>query len=78
MNGDIVIHNKVTNYTVRGWKRAKDKLDKNEFKDRLFDVLNDTDDLPIQDIKLDDRNDLINVYLKDGTRFLVRIENCGK
>lgn len=38
-------------------------MEKNEFKDRLFDVLNDTDNLPIQDIMVEDRNDKMNVYL---------------
>lgn len=52
-------------------------MEKNEIKDRLFDVLNDTDNLPIQDIVADDRNDLVNVYLTDGTRFSVDVENCG-
>lgn len=32
-------------------------MEKNEFKDRLFGVLNDTDNLPIQDLMVDDRND---------------------
>lgn len=53
-------------------------MEKNEFKDRLFDVLNDTDNLPIQDIMVDDKNNMVNVYLTDGTRFSVRVENCGK
>ncbi len=52
-------------------------MEKNEIKDRLFDLLNDTDNLPIQDIMVEDRNDLINVYLTDGTRFSVHVENCG-
>lgn len=52
-------------------------MTKDEFKDRLFDVLNDTDNLPIQDIMVEDRNDLINVYLTDGTRFSVHVKNCG-
>ncbi len=43
-------------------------MKKNEFKDRLFDVLNDADNLLIQDIMVGDGNDLINVYLTDGTR----------
>lgn len=46
-------------------------MEKNEFKDRLFDVLNDTDNLPIQDIMVEDRNDKMNVYLTDGTRFSI-------
>ncbi len=53
-------------------------MEKNEIKDRLFDVLNDTDNLPIQDIVVDDRNNMVNVYLADGTRFSVRVEKCGK
>lgn len=52
-------------------------MTKDEIKDRLFDLLNDTDNLPIQDIMVEDRNDLINVYLTDGTRFSVHIEKCG-
>lgn len=37
-------------------------MEKNEIKDRLFDVLDDTDNLPIQDIVVDDRNNIVNVY----------------
>lgn len=48
-------------------------MEKNEIKDRLFDVLNDTDNLPIQDIVVDDRNNIVNVYLADGTRFSVHV-----
>lgn len=53
-------------------------MDKNEFKDRLFDVLNDADNLPIQDLVFDDRENMVNVYLTDGTRFSVCVENYGK
>lgn len=48
-------------------------MSKNEFKDRLFDLLNETDDIPIQDLILDDINDTINVELTDNTEFLVRV-----
>lgn len=48
-------------------------MEKNEIKDRLFDVLNDMDNLPIQDIVVDDRNNIVNVYLTDGTRFSVHV-----
>lgn len=41
-------------------------------------MLNDTDILPIQDIMVDDKNNMVNVYLTDGTRFSVHVENCGK
>lgn len=47
-----------------------------ELKYRMFDVINETDYLPIQDIIIDDTDDL-NVYLKNGIRFSVRIENYG-
>lgn len=53
-------------------------MEKNEFKDRLFDILNDTDNLPIQDIMVDDENNMVTIYLTDGTRFSVHIENGGK
>ncbi len=52
-------------------------MTKDEIKDRLFDLLNDTDNLPIQDIMVEDRNDLINIYLTDGTRFSVHVGNYG-
>ncbi len=42
---------------------------KSEIKDRLFDVLNDTDNLLIQNIAVADRNNMVNDYLADGTRF---------
>ncbi len=52
-------------------------MEKNEIKDRLFDVLNDTNNLSIQDIMVDDRNNIVNVYLTDGTRCSVHVEKCG-
>lgn len=56
---------------------VKDKHGKNEIRDRLDDVLNDMDNLPIQDIMVDDRKNIMNVYLTDGTRFSVHVEKCG-
>lgn len=52
-------------------------MEKNEFKDRVFDILNETDNLPIQDIVTEDKNDVMNIYLTDGTRFTIHVENCG-
>lgn len=46
-------------------------MDKNEFKDRLFDILNDTDDLPVKDIVAEDRNDVLNIYLEDGRGYII-------
>ena len=46
----------------------------NEFKDRLFDILNETDNIPIQDLVADDKNNSISVYLTDNTRFIIQVE----
>ncbi|MDE6903927.1 MAG: hypothetical protein K2P76_03090 [Lachnospiraceae bacterium] len=48
-------------------------MDLNEFKDRLFDVMNDADSLPIQDLVFEDREDLIHINLEDGSRFTVHV-----
>lgn len=48
----------------------------NEFKDRIFDILNETKELPIRDIVVEDKNNLMNIYLIDGTGFTIHIENC--
>lgn len=48
-------------------------MDINEFKDRLFDAINDADNLPVQDLVLEDRKDKIQVYLEDGSRFVVHV-----
>ena len=69
MNDRNIIHRYDIHKSVR---YLRINIGKNEIKDRLFDVLNDADNLPIQDIMVEDRNDLINVYLTDGTRFSVR------
>ena len=41
----------------------------NEFKDRLFDILNDTESLPIADIIIDDRKNEIKILLDDHSSF---------
>ena len=50
-------------------------MSKDEFKDRLFDVLNDTDDIPIEDIESDDRNNCFEIFLDDGTKFMIQVDN---
>lgn len=52
-------------------------MEKNEFKDRLFDILNERDDLPIHDIVPNDMNNMIHVYITDGIRFSIHLEKCG-
>ncbi len=49
----------------------------NEVKDRLFDILNDTDNLPITDIMVDDNKDQIRIYLEDGTIIRLTCESLG-
>ena len=48
-----------------------------ELLDRLFDAINETDNLPVESLFLDDDN-IMNIYLKDGTRFSLYINNYGK
>ncbi len=49
-------------------------MSKDEFKDRLFDVLNETNDIPIEDIEADDRNNIFVICLDDGTSFLIHVQ----
>lgn len=49
-----------------------------EFKDRLFDVLNETDLLPIADIETNDRENILKVVLTDGTEFIISSKSYGK
>lgn len=46
-----------------------------EFMDRLFDILNDTGNLPIADIIVDDAQNAIKILLSDHSSFTV---TCGK
>lgn len=39
------------------------------FKDKLFDILNETDELDIADITADDRNHLLTVSIAGGSTF---------
>ncbi|MSS63914.1 hypothetical protein [Velocimicrobium porci] len=53
-------------------------MEMNEFKDLLFDILNETDNLPIQDIIVNDKKSQMCIYLKDGSSVYVTCENYGK
>ena len=44
-------------------------MDLNYFKDKLFDLLNDSDVLDISDITTDDRRGLFTVSTSDGSAF---------
>lgn len=47
-----------------------------EFKDRLFEILNETPDLPISDIDTNDKESQFRVVLKDGSQFIVSTSPC--
>lgn len=49
-----------------------------EFRDRMFDVMNETDCLPISDIMVMDKECCMKVFLSDGSYFIVRLEEGGK
>lgn len=53
-------------------------MDINEFKDRLFDVINDTDNLPVQDLIFEDKKDMIQICLEDGSVFEIQIRKPDK
>lgn len=44
-------------------------MELNFFKDKLFDVLNDSDSMGISDIETDDRNNIFTVETNDGSVF---------
>ncbi len=52
-------------------------MGKTEFVDRLFDTINESDNLPIQDIVTDARADIIKIYLEDGSVFLIQCSDIG-
>lgn len=49
----------------------------NEFKDHLFEVLNETEELDIADIETYDRENKFKVVVADGSQFLITTEPCG-
>jgi hypothetical protein len=52
-------------------------MELNEFKDRLFDILNESEDLPILDLSADDKNDMIHIRLNEGKKFLIYMKGAG-
>lgn len=48
-------------------------MNRNELKDTLFDLLNESDMMPIKDLTLDDRNNTISLVLTDDTAFLIYV-----
>lgn len=52
-------------------------MELNEFKDRLFDILNETDNLPIADIIVNDRQNEIKLLLRDHSSFVINCKTFG-
>lgn len=44
-------------------------MELNYFKDKLFDLLNESDELDLSDIIADDRRGLFTVSMADGSQF---------
>ena len=44
-------------------------MELNYFKDKLFDLLNESDELDLSDITADDKRDTFTVTTADGSRF---------
>lgn len=53
-------------------------MDLNEFKDRLFDLINESSDLLVSDIAVNDRENTIKVYLQDHSVFTIACSASGK
>ncbi len=46
----------------------------NEFKDAVFEILNETDTLPVYDIECYDLQNQMKVTLQDGSQFFLSID----
>lgn len=46
------------------------------FKDKLFDILNETKHLPIADIDTNDKENQFKILLKDGSQFIISTTPC--
>ncbi len=47
-------------------------MELNMFKDKVFELLNETDSLPIADIVVRDRENEMEIWLKDNSAFVMR------
>ncbi len=55
--------------TLTQTEKGVTEMDLNYFKDKLFDLLNDSDVMDISDIVTDDRRGLFTVSTMDGSTF---------
>ena len=49
-----------------------------EFKDRLFEVLNETEEMDIADIETYDKENKLKVVVADGSQFIITTEPYGR
>jgi hypothetical protein len=52
-----------------------DMMEKNEYKDRLIEVLNHAKDIPIRDTVVEDGGDTVTAYLENGAKFIICVDN---
>ena len=45
------------------------KMELNYFKDKIFDLLNESDELDLSDIRVDDRRGIFTIHTTDGSVF---------
>ncbi|WP_300714568.1 hypothetical protein [uncultured Acetatifactor sp.] len=52
-------------------------MELNTFKDMIFELFNETDNLPIVDIMVNDRKNEIKIFLADHSSFSVKCSKGG-
>lgn len=52
-------------------------MDLNYFKDKIFELINDTDSIDINDIDTDDKSNTFTVSLFDGSTFELECRQVG-
>lgn len=50
-------------------------MELNYFKDKLFDLLNDTDELDIADLNVEDRKNRLTITMADGSIFEIQCQS---
>ncbi len=53
-------------------------MDITRFKDILWDLINESDDLDVTDIQSDDKDNRFMVTVKDGSTYGVQVFETGK
>ena len=54
------------------------KMTHDEFKDRLFEVLKETEEMDIADIETYDKENKLKVVVADGSQFIITTEPYGR